>query len=192
MDIPNLLGELCAVSAPSGAEGELADPPADVALGAALGRRSAGTPSETSSRASAAPVRACSVQAHMDQVGYLVRHVTDEGFLLLDGSQGDRRMGPERRHPVGQPVRVLPRDGLARGPDRRRQRPRADRRAARRSQARLRRLLGRARHPRPAGPPRPGVHVGRPWCSPADARASASCSWARPWTTGWASRSWTS
>jgi tetrahedral aminopeptidase len=47
----------------------------------------------------------------MDQVGYLVRHVTDEGFLLLDGSQGDRRNGPERRHPVGQPVRALARDG---------------------------------------------------------------------------------
>jgi endoglucanase len=47
----------------------------------------------------------------MDQVGYLVRHVTEEGFLLLDGSQGDRRMGPERRHPVGQWVRTLARDG---------------------------------------------------------------------------------
>jgi endoglucanase len=47
----------------------------------------------------------------MDQVGYLVRHIGEEGFLALDGSQGDRRMGPERRHPVGQPVKVLARDG---------------------------------------------------------------------------------
>ena len=67
------------------------------------------------------------------------------GFLLLDTAQGDRRTGPERRHPVGQPVRVLTRDGdVDRGPDRRRQRPRAHRRAAR-GRARLRRLLGRAR-----------------------------------------------
>ena len=47
----------------------------------------------------------------MDQVGYVVRHVTDDGFLLLDTAQGDRRTGPERRHPVGQPVRILTRDG---------------------------------------------------------------------------------
>ena len=61
------------------------------------------------------------VQAHMDQVGYVVRHVTDDGFLLLDGAQGDRRTGPERRHPVGQPVRVAhARRQLARRPDRRR------------------------------------------------------------------------
>src|SRR4051812_2136263 len=47
----------------------------------------------------------------MDQVGYLVRHITDDGFLLLDTSQGDRGRGVERRYPVGQPVRVLARDG---------------------------------------------------------------------------------
>ena len=47
----------------------------------------------------------------MDQIGYVVRHVTEEGFLLLDGAQGDRRNGPERRHMVGQPVQALARDG---------------------------------------------------------------------------------
>ena len=51
------------------------------------------------------------VQAHMDQVGYVIRHVTEDGYLLLDGSQGDRRSGPERRHPVGQPVKALTRAG---------------------------------------------------------------------------------
>jgi endoglucanase len=30
---------------------------------------------------------------------------------MLDPSQGDRRTGPERRHPVGQPGKVLKRDG---------------------------------------------------------------------------------
>jgi endoglucanase len=47
----------------------------------------------------------------MDQIGYVVRHITDEGFLLLDGAQGDRRTGPERRHHVGQAVKALARDG---------------------------------------------------------------------------------
>ena len=28
------------------------------------------------------------VQAHMDQVGYVIRYVTEDGYLLLDGSQG--------------------------------------------------------------------------------------------------------
>ncbi|WP_051323743.1 M42 family metallopeptidase [Candidatus Solirubrobacter pratensis] len=104
-----LVTELCAVPAPSGAEAELTG---------LLERRWAPRCVEVRrdavgnliARAGGAGPRLL-VQAHMDQVGYLVRHVTDEGFLLLDGSQGDRRMGPERRHPVGQPVRALARDG---------------------------------------------------------------------------------
>jgi putative aminopeptidase FrvX len=51
------------------------------------------------------------VQAHMDHVGYVVRHVAEDGFVLLDGSQGDRRSGPERQLPIGQPVKALTRHG---------------------------------------------------------------------------------
>src|SRR3954470_17207967 len=109
MDLPALVSELCAVPAPTGAEGALADlleerwrPRCSEVrrdrVGNVLARVGGGGPRVL-------------VQAHMDQVGYLVRHVTEEGFLLLDTSQGDRRAGPERRHPVGQPVRVLARDG---------------------------------------------------------------------------------
>ena len=109
MDLAQLLIDFCAVPAPSGAEDELA----------ALLLDRWREPCEKVERDPVGNVVArvggegprVLVQAHMDQVGYLVRHVTDEGFLLLDGSQGDRRMGPERRHPVGQPVRVLARDG---------------------------------------------------------------------------------
>src|SRR3954470_14389196 len=109
MDLPALVSELCAVPAPTGAEGALADlleerwrPRCSEVrrdrVGNVLARVGGGGPRVL-------------VQAHMDQVGYLVRHVTEEGFVLLDGSQGDRRMGPERRHPVGQPVRLMARDG---------------------------------------------------------------------------------
>ena len=74
----------------------------------------------------------CSCRRHMDQVGYVVRHVTDDGFLLLDTAQGDRRTGPERRHPVGQPVALLARDGRwLDGLIAAAQRPRAHPRAAR-------------------------------------------------------------
>src|SRR6201991_3589892 len=109
MDLPNLLAELCAVSAPSGAETELAEvllrrwePRCDDIRRDAVGNVVA--------RVGGSGPRVL-LQAHMDQVGYIVRHVDEGGFLLLDGSQGDRRMGPERRHPIGQVVRVLLRDG---------------------------------------------------------------------------------
>jgi endoglucanase len=109
MDLERLVAELCAVPAPSGAEAELADllhrrwePRCEEVRRDAVGNVIA--------RVGGAGTRVL-VQAHMDQVGYLIRHVTEEGFLLLDGAQGDRRTGPERRHPVGQPVRALARDG---------------------------------------------------------------------------------
>jgi putative aminopeptidase FrvX len=56
------------------------------------------------------------LHAHMDEIGWVVRHVTEDGFLLLDSAQGRRREGPERRYMVGQPAQVLGRDGVvARG-----------------------------------------------------------------------------
>src|SRR4051812_11799589 len=109
MDITSVLCEFCAVSAPSGAEGELA---------ALLRRRWEPRCAEVRRDAVGNVIAHVGgsgprvlVQAHMDQIGYLVRHVHEDGFLLLDSSQGDRRAGPERRHPVGQPARVLTRAG---------------------------------------------------------------------------------
>jgi endoglucanase len=49
--------------------------------------------------------------AHLDQIGWVVRHVTDEGFLLLDSAQGKRNDGPEPRHMAGRAVTILGRDG---------------------------------------------------------------------------------
>jgi endoglucanase len=109
MDLVALLSELCAVPAPSGAEAELAD-----LLHGRWSRTCQDVRRDATgnliARVGGSGPRVL-VQAHMDQVGYIVRHVTDDGFLLLDGSQGDRRTGPERRHPVGQPVKVLDRGG---------------------------------------------------------------------------------
>src|SRR4051812_49189678 len=108
MDLVSVLTEFCAVSAPSGAEGELA-----TLLQRRWGGRCEGVYRDPGgnvvARVGGAGPRGL-VHAPQDQGGYLVRHVTDDGYLLLDASQGDRRMGPERRHPIGQPVRVLRRD----------------------------------------------------------------------------------
>jgi endoglucanase len=109
MDLEALLVDLCAVPAPSGAEHDLADllherwAPrcAEVRrdpIGNVIAKVGGGGPRVL-------------LQAHMDQVGYVVRHVTEDGFVLLDTAQGDRRTGPERRHPIGQPVRILTRGG---------------------------------------------------------------------------------
>src|SRR6478735_4197562 len=107
--LTEVLAEFCAVPAPSGAESGLAD---------LLQRRWSERGAEVRrdpvgnllARVGGSGPRVL-VQAHMDQVGYVVRFITDDGYVLLDGSQGDRRNGPERRHPIGQPVRVLLRDG---------------------------------------------------------------------------------
>lgn len=108
MDVAPLVTELCAVPAPSGAEHELADLLVErwTPRCSAVSRDAVGN---VLARVGGSGPRVL-VQGHMDQVGYLVRHVTEDGFVLLDGSQGDRRMGPERRHPVGQPVKLLARD----------------------------------------------------------------------------------
>ena len=99
--LTEVLAELCAVPAPSGAESELAD---------LLQRRWSDRCAEVRRDAVGNVVARVGgsgprvlVQAHMDQVGYVVRYVTEDGFVLLDGSQGDRRTGPERRHP-GRPA----------------------------------------------------------------------------------------
>jgi tetrahedral aminopeptidase len=109
MDLPAVLAELCAVPAPTGAETRLADLLHDrwAARCAEVRRDAVGN---VIARAGGSGPRVL-VQAHMDQIGYVVRHVTEDGFLLLDGAQGDRRNGPERRHHVGQPVKALTRDG---------------------------------------------------------------------------------
>jgi endoglucanase len=107
--LTEVLADFCAVPAPSGAESELADllQRRWSERGAQVRRDPVGN---LVARVGGSGPRVL-VQAHMDQVGYVVRHVTEDGYMLLDGSQGDRRTGPERRHPIGQPVKALTRDG---------------------------------------------------------------------------------
>lgn len=52
------------------------------------------------------------VAAHMDEIGFVVRYITDKGFLLLDAGQGPRRASPDRRYMVGQGARVIGRHGV--------------------------------------------------------------------------------
>src|SRR3954471_15048196 len=108
MDLTSVLTELCAVSAPSGAETELADLLEERWRPRCASVRRDRVGNVLAHVGGSGP--RVLVQAHMDQVGYVVRFVTESGQLLLDTAQGDRRTGPERRHPVGQPVRVLTRD----------------------------------------------------------------------------------
>lgn len=52
------------------------------------------------------------VHAHMDEISYVVRHLTEDGFALLDTGQGRRRDGPEPRHMVGSDAIVVGRGGV--------------------------------------------------------------------------------
>ncbi len=52
------------------------------------------------------------VAAHLDEIGWVVRHITEDGFLLLDTAQGSRNAGPEPRHMAGHAALVLGRDGV--------------------------------------------------------------------------------
>jgi putative aminopeptidase FrvX len=53
------------------------------------------------------------IQAHMDEIGFVVRSISDDGFLWLDTAQGPRRQSPDRRYMIGQTAQVLGRHGVA-------------------------------------------------------------------------------
>jgi putative aminopeptidase FrvX len=52
------------------------------------------------------------VQAHMDEIGFVVRYITPEGFLMLDTAQGLRRLSPDRRFMIGQTAQIVGRYGV--------------------------------------------------------------------------------
>ena len=52
------------------------------------------------------------IQAHMDEIGFVVRYITEKGFLLLDTGQGLRRGSPQRRYMIGQAAQVIGRHGV--------------------------------------------------------------------------------
>jgi endoglucanase len=54
--------------------------------------------------------------AHMDEVGFVVREITDDGFVLLGTTFGTLADAQAARYPVGHPAAVMGRDGVvARG-----------------------------------------------------------------------------
>ena len=52
------------------------------------------------------------IVAHMDEIGFVVRHVTEKGFILLDTAQGARRTSPDRRFMIGQQAQIVGRHGV--------------------------------------------------------------------------------
>lgn len=52
------------------------------------------------------------IQAHMDEIGFVVRSITPQGFLLLEPAQGDRGSPVWNRYVVGQTARVVGRAGV--------------------------------------------------------------------------------
>jgi endoglucanase len=54
--------------------------------------------------------------AHMDEVGFVVREITDDGFVLVGTTFGTLADAQAARYPVGHPAAVMGRDGVvARG-----------------------------------------------------------------------------
>jgi endoglucanase len=48
----------------------------------------------------------------MDEIGWVVRHITSDGFLLVDSAQGSPRDPQDVRHPAGHTALVHGRDGV--------------------------------------------------------------------------------
>ncbi|MGF9938837.1 M42 family peptidase [Bacillus anthracis] len=51
------------------------------------------------------------IQAHMDEIGFIVRYITPDGFLLIDPVQEAHRSGPNHLHMIGQLAQVISRTG---------------------------------------------------------------------------------
>ncbi|MEC3193931.1 MULTISPECIES: M42 family metallopeptidase [Bacillus cereus group] len=47
------------------------------------------------------------IQAHMDEIGFVIRYITPEGFLLLDPAQESHRTSPGHLYMVGQEAQIL-------------------------------------------------------------------------------------
>jgi endoglucanase len=105
-----LIAELCALPAPSGRE----EPVRRALLDRWRGRvreLSVDPVGNVVARVTEGGPRLL-VHAHMDEISYVVRSITDDGFLLLDTGQGKRREGPELRHMIGRDVTVVAARGV--------------------------------------------------------------------------------
>lgn len=52
------------------------------------------------------------LQAHMDELGFVVRYITPQGFLMLDPAQGDRTTPAHNRFMIGHMAHVVGRYGV--------------------------------------------------------------------------------
>jgi endoglucanase len=106
-----LLSALCPLSAPSGHEGAVRDWLLDAWRERSRSLEVDGIGNVLACAGGSGPKVV--LVGHMDEIGWMVKSITDDGFLLLDGVPGNRRDGPMRSYPVGQPVSVFGRGGVA-------------------------------------------------------------------------------
>ena len=104
-DTPKLLDDLLRVPAPSGYEAPASEVWRDAASSS---RRSAPTASARRSRSSATPMPQplLAIAGHMDEIGLVVTHIDDKGFIWF-GSIG----GWDPQILVGQRVEIVTKDG---------------------------------------------------------------------------------
>jgi putative aminopeptidase FrvX len=60
----------------------------------------------------AAKRRSVLLDAHMDEIGFKVRYVTDDGFLMLANAQSSQTKPQQSRHMIGQPAQIVTADGV--------------------------------------------------------------------------------
>jgi endoglucanase len=113
------VAELCQIPAPSGHEGQLREHLRGAWSGLGLNPQTDRIGNLLAKVGGTG--RRVLLQAHMDEIGYVVRHIDANGFLFLDSAQGGQRDKPERRFMIGQPAIVLRREeeiaeGIITGP----------------------------------------------------------------------------
>ncbi|HEY6961016.1 MAG TPA: M20/M25/M40 family metallo-hydrolase [Gaiellaceae bacterium] len=104
-DLVELLAELCSLPAPSGREDPVRRLLVDRWRDRVVELHVDSVGNVVARVAGAGPKLL--VHAHMDEISYVVRSITDDGFLLLDTGQGRRRDGPELRHMIGRDAVVV-------------------------------------------------------------------------------------
>lgn len=52
------------------------------------------------------------IVAHMDEIGFVVRYITPDGFLILEPAQGDRHTSAQHRYMIGHTAQIIGRHGV--------------------------------------------------------------------------------
>jgi putative aminopeptidase FrvX len=109
--IAEVVYALCALPGPTGYEHAVRD-----WLEVAWGRHAADIEVDAVgnliAHVGAAGGRSVLLDAHMDEIGFKVRYVTEDGFLMLANAQRSQTEPQQGRHMIGQPAQVVTADGV--------------------------------------------------------------------------------